>query len=65
MEKLIKAGKFIRVLDSEGNISISNIAAVMMLAKIAVTPALSMQDISLAFVGLIPYTMKNFKKKGK
>ena len=63
MEKLIKAGKFLRLLDEQGNLSISNVAAMMMLFKIATTPALSMADISLAMVGLIPYMSKKFVNK--
>lgn len=63
MEKLIKLGKFTRLLDEQGNISISNLTAMIMMGKVLTTPALSMQDIALALVALIPYTTK--KAKGK
>lgn len=63
MEKLIKLGKFSRILDENGNISISNLTAMIMMGKVLTTPALSMQDIALALVALIPYTTK--KAKGK
>ena len=65
MKKLIKAGQFLRILDEQGQLSISNLAAILMLYKIATTPALSMADISLAMVGLIPYMSKKFINKQK
>ncbi len=63
MKKLIKTGQFLRILDEQGQLSISNLAAILMLFKIATTPALSMADISLAMVGLIPYMSKKFTKQ--
>ena len=63
MDKLVKFGKFTRILDSEGNISISNLTAIMMMVKVLSTPALSMQDIAVALVALAPYTAKKIKGK--
>lgn len=61
MDKLIRAGKFVRLLDEQNNLSISNLTVIIMMAKILTTPALSMVDIASAMVGLLPYTVKKFK----
>lgn len=61
--KLIRVGKFLRILDDQENLSISNLTAILMMAKVMSTPALSMQDIAVALVALAPYTAKKIKGK--
>lgn len=63
MKKLIRVGRFFRILDGDNNLSISNIAAVLMIGKIMVTPALGANDIGLALVSLLPYVTKKYKKE--
>jgi len=63
MEKIKRVGRFFRILDNENNLSISNIAAILMLGKIMVTPALGANDIGLALVSLMPYVTKKLKKE--
>jgi hypothetical protein len=63
MNKLIRVGKFVRLLDGQNNLSISNLTVMLMMAKIITTPALSMADIATAMVALLPYTVKKFKGK--
>ena len=62
MEKLIKTGRFLRILDEENRISISNMAAILMMGKI-LTPAVSMQDIALGMTAFLPYIVKKVKGK--
>lgn len=63
MNKLIRVGKFLRILDGENNLSISNITVMLMMTKVLATPALSMADIATALVALLPYTVKKIKGK--
>lgn len=61
MDKLIRAGKFFRLLDEQCNLSISNLTVIIMMTKVVTTPALNMVDIASAMVALLPYTVKKFK----
>lgn len=61
MKKLIRAGQFLRLLDSNNNLSISNIAVILMMTKILVAPAVNSQDIGLAIAALLPYITKKMK----
>lgn len=61
MNKLIRVGKFVRILDEKNNLSISNLTVIIMMAKVLTTPALSMADIATAMVALLPYTVKKIK----
>lgn len=64
MNRLIRVGQFLRLLDENNNLSISNLTVILMMAKIIATPALSMADIATALVALLPYTVKKIKGKG-
>lgn len=64
MDKLIRFGQFVRLLDENNNLSISNLVVILMIGKIFVTPALSMADIAAATTALLPYSIKKFKGKG-
>lgn len=63
MNKLIRVGQFLRLLDGSNNLSISNLIVILMMVKIIATPALSMSDIAAALTSLLPYTVKKFKGK--
>lgn len=63
MKRLVRVGQFLRILDGNNNLSISNLAVILMMVKILLTPALSMADIATALVALLPYTVKKIKGK--
>lgn len=46
------------MLDSQKNLSISNIAVIIALCKLALTPSLSVTDIGMLLVTLLNYTHK-------
>jgi len=52
MEKFIRAFEFIRLLDKEGNISLTNVALVVALVKIALMPAIALPELA-AFLGTV------------
>lgn len=52
MEKIISTLRFLRIVDSEGNISLSNIAMVATLVRLLVAPATSVADL-VAFLGTV------------
>lgn len=61
IKKLIRVGQFVRLLDGQNNLSISNLVVILMMGKILVTPALSMADIAAALAALLPYSIKKIK----
>jgi len=65
--KTIKVLYFLRIVDeTKERLSLTNIALILGMIKIAITPALSMQDISLVLLPLFNYAHKRFvEKKGK
>lgn len=63
MKKLIRTGKFLRLLDSDNNLSISNITVIIMMTKIVMAPANSMQDVGLAIAAILPYVTKKIQGK--
>lgn len=63
VNKLIRVGQFLRLLDGQNNLSISNLVVILMMGKILVTPALSMTDIAAAVTALLPYSLKKIQGK--
>lgn len=55
----IKLGKFFRILDEyNNNLSLTNVAVIITLVKLAMAPALSIVDIGALLISLISYTSK-------
>jgi hypothetical protein len=52
MDKINQILRFVRIIDSEGNISLSNIAMVTTLARLLLMPATTVPDL-LAFLGTV------------
>ena len=52
MDKIMQILRFARVIDSEGNVSISNIALAVTLARLVLAPATTIPDL-LAFLGTV------------
>lgn len=63
MNKLIRVGKFVRLLDGQNNLSISNIIVVLMMYKVMSTEAINMTDMAATITALVPYSIKKFKGK--
>jgi len=63
IKKLVRVGQFLRLLDGQNNLSISNLVVILMMGKILVTPALSMADIAAALAALLPYSIKKIQGK--
>lgn len=61
-----KVLRYFRINDEKGLISLTNIAMILVLYKLAVTPALSVQDLTALFVAVLGYQGKriveSFKK---
>jgi len=53
-----KVLKYLRVNDEKGLISLTNIAMILALYKLAVTPALNIQDLTMLFVAVLGYQVK-------
>ena len=58
MNIVLRVLSFLRVTDENNNLSLTNLAVILMLTKIMTTPALSMQDIAIAAVPLMNYAYK-------
>lgn len=61
MNKILRVGKFLRILDSTNNLSISNITLIIIITKIAMAPVNSIQDAGLAIAAILPYAAKKMK----
>lgn len=60
MEKLLRVVKFLRLIDDQGDISITNVALIGVLAKLLLTPQIATADL-LAFVAtMVGYNVKRF-----
>lgn len=57
-EKLRRFLEFIRLLDSDNNISLTNIMIILCLYKTATAPVLSMRDLSLFVIPMLSYIHK-------
>lgn len=60
MEKLKQALSFLNVLDSEGKLSITNIAVIIVLVKLAIAPTVSITEAGTLLVALSNYAYKRF-----
>ena len=57
-EVLNKVLKYLRINDEKGLISLTNIAMIIVIYKIAVTPAVSFTDIAGLALGIVGYQSK-------
>lgn len=60
---LNKALKYLRINDEKGLISLTNIAMMLVIYKISVTPAVSFQDITALAVAVLGYQAKRAMTK--
>lgn len=58
VSKMNKFLKFFNLLDGSNNLSITNIALIILLTKIAINPALSLPEVSAFFLALLNYSHK-------
>lgn len=58
VKKIIKSLKFLNLIDREGNLSISNIAVIIVLVKLTLSPVLSIVDAGMLLVTLMNYAHK-------
>ena len=63
MEKLLKIGKFIRLIDENNQLSLTNIALMIGLYKIASTSGVNLNDAGLLFATLANYAGKKYLTK--
>ena len=59
-EFLDKALKYIRINDEKSRISLTNIAMILVLYKLAVTETSSIQDLTALFIAVLGYQSKRF-----
>ena len=57
-EGLNKVLIYLRINDEKGLVSLTNIAMILVIYKIAMTPAVSFQDITALALGIIGYQSK-------
>lgn len=60
----MKLLKFLNLLDAAGNLSITNIAVIIVLAKLIMTPAVSITEVGMLLITLSNYAMKRIHSKG-
>lgn len=65
MDKLMKVLQFFRLVDENKQMSLTNIAVMVAIFKIAVTKASSMEDIGLLIVPMLGYAHKRYVNKDK
>jgi hypothetical protein len=53
-----KVLKYLRINDEKGLISLTNVAMILALYKLAITPALNIQDLTMLFVAVLGYQVK-------
>ena len=58
-----KVLKYLRVNDEKGLISLTNIAMILVIYKISVTPAVSFQDITALAIAVLGYQAKRHMSK--
>lgn len=63
MDKLLKIGKFIRLIDESNRLSLTNIALMIGLYKIASTNGVNLNDAGLLFATLANYAHKKYLSK--
>lgn len=60
-----KVLKYFRINDEKGLVSLTNIAMILVLYKLATTPALNIQDLTALFVSVLGYQGKRFLENKK
>ncbi len=65
MKKLFKVLKFFRLVDENNQLSLTNIAVMVGISKIALTQATSMEDLGLFIIRLMGYAHKKHIGKDK
>lgn len=58
-----KVLKYLRINDEKGLISLTNIAMILVIYKISVTPAVSFQDITALAIAVLGYQTKRIIQK--
>ena len=58
-----KVAQVFRITDENGLISLTNITMMLVMYKIAVTPAVSMQDLTALALGVLGYQAKRLMEK--
>src|SRR5688572_26794815 len=53
---------FLRLVDENGNLSLTNIAVIVSLVKLAMTPTVSMTDTGALLVSVLNYAYKRFSQ---
>ena len=53
-----KALKYLRINDEKGLVSLTNIAMILVIYKIAMTPAVSFEDITALAIAVMGYQVK-------
>ena len=64
LEKINKILQYLRINDEKGRVSLTNIALILILVKIAVVPATSMKDIAALMTVVLSYQVKRKIDKG-
>lgn len=64
MSFLISVGKFFRLLDDDGLISLTNLSVMISLYKLLMTPATSYVDVGTVVTSLLAYTAKKVIQNG-
>lgn len=63
METVIKIAQFLRVVDENKQLSITNIALIIVLAKLAVAPVVSITELGVLLISLGNYSHKRHVNK--
>lgn len=64
MNKLSEVMKFLRVIDvHDGQVSLTNVALIIVLVKLAIAPAIGLTEIGGLFIGLLSYQSKKVIRK--
>lgn len=62
-DALSKALRYLRINDEHNLVSLTNIAMIIVIYKIAVTPAVSFQDITALCIAVMGYQVKRVVEK--
>lgn len=63
MKYLLRAGRFFRILDEQNDLSITNIAVIVILYRLWEVPTTSLQDTAMAMTVMLNYLGKKFAQK--
>lgn len=61
----VHALSFLRLIDNNNVLSLTNITMILIIYKIATTPAMSFQDITALALGVMGYQVKRLIEKEK